>query len=204
MVAGARRAVVAALLEAMRGRAAVVPAAIALEQVAAERARGADLGRRERGRRQGERGIGGGEPRIARQRRDADERTDPRSPLLVPLDRVEARQPAEVDHGAARDAASQPLLEVGAAGPVLARGGKRALDRRSRAHIETPASRRSGRIGSSRGRQPVALNTALPIDAATPMVESSPRPTPPPGTCSKPSSRKWISISGTSPMPGMR
>src|SRR4029450_8005355 len=67
-----------------------------------------------------------------------------------------------------------------------------------------PASTRSGRIGRSSGPQPVALYTALPIDAATPMVEISPSPTPPPLTCSQPSEWKCMVISGVSPMPGGR
>jgi hypothetical protein len=205
VVARARRAIRSLLLEAGDVRVAVVPAAVALQQVPTEGAGRTDLRRCERRGRLREAGVGLREPGVGRQHGNRGKGADPGRAPFVPLQPVEPAQQGQVYRWPGAHPATQTLLEVSAAGAVLALGPNGFLDcHRSGAHGPIPSSSRSGRIGSSYGRQPVALCTALPIEAATAMVESSPSPTPPPGTCSNPSSSKWTSISGTSPIPGTR
>ena len=63
---------------------------------------------------------------------------------------------------------------------------------------------RSGRIGSSVSRMPVALQMALAMAGEVGTVATSPMPTLPPSTWSNPPSSKCTSIGGVSEMPGMR
>ena len=83
---------------------------------------------------------------------------------------------------------AEPVLPAATATAAAASGfaGVRGLCKRFRKHDHprNPASTRSGRSGSSRGRHPVALNTALPIDAGGAKVTNSPMPTARPRTFS--------------------
>jgi hypothetical protein len=86
VVARAGGAVLAALLQAADSRVAVVPAAVALQQVSSDGPGGADLRRCERSRGVREARIGDGEAGVVRDRRNRDERADARPTLLVPFD----------------------------------------------------------------------------------------------------------------------
>src|SRR5690606_2028597 len=151
------------------------------------------------GRGGGEGGVGGGQALVREQVGDGGEGADAGGAVRFPGDAAQAGDAEQVDLGAGR-----PGHDVGAAGaqfaPGLADGLGGGLDG---GHLPIPSSRRSGRMGRSCGRQPVACRTALPIEAATAMVQTSPRPTPRPGTWSQPSVWKYTSISGVSAMPGM-
>jgi putative transposase len=109
------------------------------------------------------------------------------------------------------DTVEQPLaandavgVDAGITSVVTLSTGEKVANPRYERRERSPSSSRSGRMGRSRGRQPVASCTALATDAATPTREISPRPTPAPAACSKPSWWKCTSVSGTSPIPGSR
>jgi plasmid stability protein len=98
MIARARRTIRAALLQADEGRIAVVPAARALREIAAERRQVPDLRRGEALRGSGEAGIGRCEAAIGRDVGDRRERTDICGAVLVP-GRSERSVPAARNSG---------------------------------------------------------------------------------------------------------
>src|ERR1700751_559090 len=176
MIASARRALAAALLQASNVRIAKIPAARTLGEVAAQRCKVTDLRRRKSLRACGKAGIGGDDARLRRNRRNRRTRADGGGAILIPGDRRIAFG-QNIDQGALGDAAAAALAEVCAGGAELRRQtccGHRA----HAAALPLKAARmRSGRNGISVSRTPIALRTALAIAGEVGTVATSPMPT---------------------------
>ena len=98
--------------------------------------------------------------------------------------------------GPLRDAAAPPFGEVGAGGAEFGRRWRWSWRRTSCGGPPFQCGDQSGRAGSEfrSGRTPVALRIALAIAGEVGTVATSPMPTLPPSTWSKPPSSKCTSI----------
>src|SRR6266436_4765621 len=206
MIAGAGWTIRSALLEAGDMRIAIVPAARALGEVAAERRKMTDLRRCESKRCGRKARIGLVDARIGCDRSDRGESADARGPVDAPFDSDRVGPSSNIDQWTLRNSAAPPFGKVGTGGAEFGAlgGGGHGCGRHAAALPFSAAIRRSGRIGISVSLMPVALRMALARAGDVGTVATSPIPTLPPSTWSKPPSSKCTSISGVSAMPGMR
>src|SRR6266403_2022979 len=206
MIAAAGGTVRSALLEAGDMRIAIVPAARALREVTAERGQMTDLRGREAKRCSRKARIGLVDARVGCDRGDRGESADARSPVGAPFDSDHVGPGSNIDQRSLRNAAAAPFGKVGTGGAEFgAPGGDGHRCRRHAAALPFNAAiRRSGRIGISVSLMPIALRMAFARAGDVGTVATSPIPTLPPSTWSKPPSSKCTSISGVSAMPGMR
>src|SRR5258708_7233309 len=206
MIAAAGGAIRSALLQAGDMRIAIVPAARALGEVAAERRQMTDLRRCEskRSRRQARMVLV--EARVGRDGGYGGEAPDARRPVGAPADSDRVEPGRDIDQRSLRNSAAPPFGKVGAGGAefrALARAGHEC-GCHAAALPFSPAIRRSGRIGISVERMPGGLRMALARAGEVGTGATSPLPTLPPSTWAKPPSSKCTSLSGVSASPGMR
>ncbi len=116
MIAGPRRAVAAALLQAGDMRIAKIPAARTLREIAAERGEVADLRRGETQCRRRDAGIGCIEAGVGCDRGDAGEGADAGCAVGAPVHADRTGRGHKIDQRPLRDAAAPPFGKVGAGG----------------------------------------------------------------------------------------
>ena len=186
MIAAAGGTIRSALLEAGDMRIAVVPAARALGEVAAERGQMTDLRRCEAKRCSRKAWIGAVDARIGCDRGDRGESADARRSVDAPVDPDRVGPSSNVDQRSLRNAAAPPFGKVGTGGAEFgARGGDGdGCGCHAAALPFSAAIRRSGRIGISVSLIPIASRMALAIAGDVGTVATSPIPTLPPSTWS--------------------
>src|SRR5258708_23124359 len=162
MIAAAGRTIRSAVLGAGDMRIAVVPAARALGEVAAERSKMTDLRSCEAKRRSRNAWIGLIDARVGRDRGDRAEGADAGGPVGGPVDPDQIRRRGDIDQGSHRNSAAPPFGKVGTGGAqfgALAGDGHgcggHAAALRFRAAVT-----RSGRIVISVSRIPAAVRVA--------------------------------------------
>src|SRR6266516_6381441 len=186
MIAAARGTIRSALLEAGDMRIAVVPAARALGEVAAERGQMTDLRRSEAKRCSRKTWIGAVDARVGCDRGDCGESADARRAVGAPVDPDRVGRSCNIDQRTPRNSAAPPFGKVGTGGAefrVLARDGH-GCGCHAAALPFSAAIRRSGRIGISVSLMPIALRRAFAIAGDVGTVATSPIPTLPPSTWS--------------------
>src|SRR5260370_29063491 len=203
MIAAAGRTIRSALLEAGDMRIAVVAAARAMGEVTAEGSKRTDLRSREAKRRSRNARIGLVDARVGRDRGDRAEGADAGGPVGGPVDPDQIRRRGDIDQGSHRNSAAPPFGKVGTGGAQFGAlaGDGHGCGCHAAALRFSAAIRRAGRIGISLSLIPVALRTALARAGDVGTVSTSPLPTLPPSTSSKPPSSKATSISGAHAMP---
>src|SRR4051794_2420430 len=205
MIARTCRAVRSALLQAGDVRIAIIPAARALREIAAERGEMPDLRRRQTLRRSGNAGIGRDNAGVGGDSGNRGGGADAQGPVCAPQQARHVRVGGDIEQRSGRYAAAASLGKVGAGGAEFwGFGGGHGCLRHAAALPLSADIRRSGRIGNSVSRMPVALQRALATAGEVGTVATSPIPTLPPSTWPNPPSSKCTSMSGVSEMPGMR
>src|SRR5213080_4607053 len=171
MIAAAGGTIRSALLEAGDMRIAVVPAARALGEVAAERGQMTDLRRCEAKRCSRKAWIGA---------------VDARRSVDAPVDPDRVGPSSNIDQRSLRNAAAPPFGKVGTGGAEFGArgGGGHGCGPHAAALPFSAAIRRSGRIGISVSLMPIALRIAFAIAGDVGTVATSPIPTLPPSTWS--------------------
>src|ERR1700754_1038738 len=202
MIAGAGGTLRAAFLQAGDMRIAKIPAARTLGEIAAERGEMTDLRGGETKRRGGKTGISLCDAGVGCDRGDGGEGADARSAVRAPAYPDGVGRGGNIDQRSLRNAAAPAFGEVGAGGAEF--GCMDGCGCHAAVLPCSAAMSRSGRIGSSVSRIPVALQMALAMAGDVGTVATSPMPTLPPSTWSKPPSSKCTSIGGVSAIPGMR
>src|SRR6202043_3079148 len=206
MIARPGRTIRAALFQAIDMRIAKVPAARALREIAADRREMTDLRRRETKRCRRNTRIGLRDASVGRDLGDRRQRADPRCAVGAPHDPGDIRCFRDIDQRSLRNTAAPAFGEISAGGAEFRwpRESSHCCGCHAAALPFNAATRRSGRIGISVSLTPIALQMALAIAGDVGTVATSPMPTLPPSTWSKPPSSKCTSIGGVSAMPGMR
>src|ERR1700738_1474742 len=186
VIAAAGGAIRSALPKAVDLRIAIVPAARALGEVAAERGEMTNLRSCQSLRGSAKARIGRSDAGVGRDRGDGGEGPDARSPVRAPVDPDGVGRGGDIDQRAAGEPAAPPFGKVGTGGAEFRGlgGGGDGCGTHAATLPFSAATRRSGRIGISASRMPVAWRMALATAGEVATVATSPIPTLPPSTWS--------------------
>ena len=183
VITGAGPAAIAPILQAAAVGVAEVPTAVGLQQVSGERRNRADLRSRERARGSGECWVPGTHLFRGGDGCNRHLRAEVQPSIIRAFEPGDLLEVAKVDQGSGDLPQAASFVEVGSTGPdVPVCAGRLCGCLWKNDHARNPSRTRSGRIGMSLGRQPVASNTALPIAAGGASVTISASPTERPST----------------------